>query len=537
MRKIHYTQIYVAKPETEKLHIAMCNKWNETQKDIDGKWIKGAKRLRPLHTEVYKALMVLLIKKSIFKQNVIYVNTNRGIYNVDKPLLVDVYTSDIKNMTLRGLKDGVCFQTIKNYLDRLEEAGFIQRKWKRASEKFEIEFSPLYIVLKEPKNGEFIKNIGFESYYNSIIYTNKNENLQDITINNTNNNNKLIPLSEDEKRKNIFSQKQEQTENQNKGMQCTGDPDLEIKPEALSKAGTSSVGERLKYMDSHLAELTHLKKNAAYKFYVYFISVFWEFWQNLYLPETAPNNMQHYITESMDTLMKDNYYFGNCTNIEDIEYQSIKLINALKSSKNWYAGKKRKNENFSFRYLYPNTFLKNSAGKNSMSFKNAVLYEQCKMAKRGTLQSAYELSMKKELEKRTGIINDNILTNLLAWVHKPENKNEFEELSLTAQKYLAENNPDLLQIFQADVRNKSVKNKIKDFSDFDILLINECFINQAIIKEQIEALLPTLQKRLQNNYPITNKMMAKLRIIGNEKKPIPRQYDIHALKYIEYILQ
>jgi hypothetical protein len=539
MRKIHYTQIYLAKPETEKLHINKCNEWNETQKDQEGNWIKGAKRLRPSHNEIYKALLVLLIKNSIYRQNVIYVNTGRGIYNVDKPLIVDVYTSDIKNMTLRGLKNGICFQTIKNYLNRLEEAGFIKRKWKRASEKFEIEFTPSYIVLKDPETQHFIKNIGFENYSNSIIYSSKIENLQDNTINKTNINNKIIhpSITDENKRKILFYQKQEQPEDKNKGLQDRENAEPEIKSKASIEAGTTSGGERLICMGGFKTELFQIKKKAAYTFYVFFITVFWDFWKNLYLPETAPNEMQHYITQSIETLMNDDYYFGNCTNQQEIEYQHIKLINSLKSTRNWYESKKRTNENFSFRYLYPNVFLKNEAGKNSMSFKNAVAYEQYNMSKHGKLQSVYESAMKKELEKKQGKVNNTILSNLLAWVHKPENKQSFKELSLMAQYYLSRNHPDLLHIFQADVNNRSSIQKVKDFNDFDIKLISECFNDQAIIKEQIENLLPLLQKRLQANYPISNKMMAKFRIIGYDKKPVPKEYDIHALKYIEYILQ
>jgi hypothetical protein len=539
MRKIHYTQIYLAKPETEKLHINKCNLWNETQKDQEGNWIKGAKRLRPSHNEIYKALLVLLIKNSIYRQNAIYVNTGRGIYNIDKPLIVDVYTSDIKNMTLRGLKNGICFQTIKNYLNRLEEVGFIKRRWKRSSEKFEIEFTPSCIVLKNPETQEFVKNIGFENYSNSIFYDNKIKNLQDNTINKTNINNKIIhpEITDENKRKISFSQKQEQPKNKNKGLQGQENTKHEFKSKASIEAETTFGGERLICMDSFKTELFQIKKKAAYTFYVFFISVFWDFWKNLYLPETAPNEMQHYITQSIETLMNDDYYFGNCTNQQEIEYQHIKLINSLKSTRNWYKSKKRTNENFSFRYLYPNAFLKNEAGKNSMSFKNAVAYEQYNMSKHGKLQYAYEAAMKKELEKKQGKVNNTILSNLLAWVHKLENKQSFKELSLMAQYYLSRNHPGLLHVFQADVNNRSSIQKVKDFNDFDIKLISECFNDQAIIKEQIENLLPLLQKRLQSNYPISNKMMAKLRIIGYDKKPIPKEYDIHVLKYIEYILQ
>jgi hypothetical protein len=548
MRKIHFTQQHLAIPETILLFTHFLNEHNSLQKDEKGKWIKGANRLRPGHFEVFKALLVLLKENSIKQQNKLYMITGRGIYNVDKPLILKAYTSDIKNMTLRGLKGGVCNQTIKNYLNKLQEFKIINRQCKTTSKKFEIEFNPEFIVLKNPEDGNFIKNIGFEKYCQSVLSEQKIKNLKDITYKDSNINNKIIHFPNVNKRslhtQTISSQKYEHLKNENKKVQFSL-TDEQTKIETIQSKSENSKTQQTEKSELSVAReilakkqdeiiLKSNKKDAANKFYIKFIATFWKFWLNFYMPETADRSNLNYIAQSIETLVNDDYYFGSCQNQEQINYQLFKLDKSLISTKRWYESKVKENENFSFRYLFPNVFLKNPAEPNSMSFKKSILRTEIQMAKTNELQMQFEKAMQRQKDKKKGDKNNKIIDNIIAWIHSNPKQNT-KEMLIQAMKYLHDVDGELVMKLQTDISNPyRIKQAIENCKTFDIKLINECFIGHELIKNEIEKLLPKFQKILQTSGLAKKQAtIIKFRIRGNEMQPIPKNYDKDTLKYIQ----
>jgi hypothetical protein len=547
MTRCYFPQIHLAIPETEKLLTFQINELNLLNKDEKGKWLKGAKILRPGHLNTLKALLQLLMRNDIFRQNYIYTTTGRGIYNTNKPLVCIAYTSDIKNMLVEGLKSGVSAKTIKNYMDRLQEYGIITRKWKRGTEKFQIEFNHEFLVLKNPDDGEFVKNIAFEKYSNSIIYKSKSKNLPYSTKEDIKINNKIIH-SENVNKRDLHSQissslKKEPLENVNKKVQLQEEQQRNENLNHSSIAGSSDiVGERLTDMDNtknnEIRILNSKKKDAANIFYTKFISLFWNFWIQLYMPETAPKETMFYISQSIDTLVNDDYYFGTCQNEEQINYQLQKLNKSLNSAHNWYKNKQKNNENFSFRYLYPNVFLKNKAGSGSMSFKNSILKTEMQMAKNNLLQIEYEKAMQREKDKKTKQKHNQIVDNIIAWVHS-NSKDKTTTLIYQAQQYLLEINPELLMKLQTDWSNPyRVKQAIESVKEFDHKMINEIFIPQETIKQEIDTLLPKMQKLLQSRkLTISQKMLVKFDIRGEKMQPVPKNYDKHTLQSLKYLIK
>jgi hypothetical protein len=544
MKKKYYAKQHIAIPETELLVLNQYNAINNEQKDERGKWIKGAKRLRPGHLEIYKALLQLLMRNDLFRQNYIYQITGKGIYNAEKPLVSHVKTSDIVNMTLRGLKSGATFQTIKNHLSRLEDFKFITRSWKRSSENFMIEFNPEFIVLKDPETGKFIENIGFENFSNSIIYKSKNENLIDTTNKETKINNKTIHSSNVDN-KDLLSQiipslKQEHLEKQDK--KCNSfDPEstktsqTKTNETLKTKAGKQELPvapERLKDM-----VLTGQKKDAANKLYTRLIALFWSFWTNLYMPETAPRETLHYISESIDTLMNDNLYFGSCTNEQQINYQLAKLDKALNSTANWVKSKQKQNPGFNFQYLYPNVFLKNGPGSGKMSFKNSVLRHEIKMQKQQLLNLEFEKAMQRERDKITKQRHNLIIDNLITWIYQQPKQNT-KLLTEQAMLYLQQINPELVMKLSTDIANPyRVKQAIENCKEIDKTIIDQCFNQQQKLIAEIDSLLPVMQKKLQQNkLTMSQAMFAKFKI-GHQYQVTPLAYNAHTLKALKYYLQ
>lgn len=548
MKKIYFNQIHISTTETIKLVTFRINQFNELQKEGNN-WIKGAKRIRPTHLETYKALLQLLMKKEIYRRNKANQITGES-YNINEPLTCMVHTSDIKNMALRGLKNGVCSQTLKNYMDRLEDFGFIKRRWKREGEKFEIEFSPENLVLIEPETGIFIKNIGFENYCYSINYESKNENFKDNTNQETKIKNKLIHLADVDKKDSLSriasSSKNEHLKTNEQKVQGTSIHDIceqmlgHLESEtALTKP---SLKNELRAAGrenlSKNAELQDKKRNAAIKFYELFIAAFWNHLINFYMPKLAPKETIHFVEQAIETLINDPFYFGSCTDNQSIEYQYNKLHKALKSSMNWFKKKKKFDANFTFDKVYPNVFLKTDAGTRHMSFKNAVLHMEKFMAVNNEMQMENEKKLQRERDKAKKDRFNHIVSQLIAYIMLNP-KDNTKKLTTQAFDYLIGAHPEMAMKLQTDIGNPYlVKEILKKHKSFDNQLITDCFASQEKIESEINRLLPVMQKQLlSNKLKVNQQILIRFNIRGNQMQPIPKMFDNNTLKFIKSYLK
>jgi hypothetical protein len=399
------------------------------------------------------------------------------------------------------------------------------------------------LVLIDPENSEIIKTNDFENICKSNTYKSKNEILQDTSNTSSNNKNKKIHFPNVNKSDSLsrinLSQNNEHLKKTIKkcNTKDSDDSDLENKIQirneitAISqsvKTEQAVAGERLKHM-----ELQSKKKDAANRIYSKLIAFFWDIWTNLYMPETAPSETLHYVYQSINTLVNDPVYFGACNSDDQINYQENKLNKSLLSTKNWVDARKKKNPDFNFSYLYPNAFLANKPGPG-MSFKNSVINTEIKMARQDKLQMEIEKVIQREREKQSKEKHNYTIENIIAYIYQHPKENT-RELVMQAGEYLRHLMPDLVMKLQTDIANPHrVKQIIQNVKQIDEKIIQDCFLAQQKIKQQIDGLLPVMQKLLQKNKLTMSQSMFTKFDIGHEYKVIPKAYNTVTLKYLQF---
>lgn len=533
MQKKYYSQVYVDKYLSEQKLAAFMNDWNQQQQDLDGNYPKGAKRLRDIHTETYSALLVLLIKKTIARQNKINkVAENIVPYNVSKPFILSARPYEIKNMMVKGVTNAISLQTVKNRMDRLELAGVISRKWKRGTGQFEIEFYHEFLSLKNPEDDKIIV---FENDSKSIDCKTKNENLPCNTNDLTNKNNKIIQSEIVDKMceqsSPVLSDLSQHLDSNNK--KCNQQETLIQQPTSkLQPDGSKTKVARERSED---IILKNQKKSAANRIYDRLIAALWGTMLNFYMLNTSDKRTLNYVAQSIETLINDDFYFGACKNEKHIQYQESKLNAAINSAHNWYKSKKRDNENFELQYLYPNKYLKNNTEDKHMSFKKSVLHVEIQMLKNNSFQMDIEKAIQKERDKKRGEQFNQIISQVIAYIYLNP-KSDTQKLILQAVEYLRKIHPELVQKFNTDIKNNQAVTKILDaHKSFDKQLIAECFEKEQLIEKEINLLLPVMQKLLlSRKLFIDQKMQTKFKFRGAEMVPVPMNYNLDTLKALKF---
>lgn len=540
MRK-YFPKIQVNKQHSLFLFKTFAKEWNAAQCDENGKWLKGGKRLREVHYELYSGLIALLIEGTIARQNKLNDIDSKHVYNIEKPLLLKASPYRIRNIMAQGCS--LSLQTVKNRMERLQECGLISRKWSRDDLNFEIELYPRHLVLTDPESQQIIKTNDFENICKPNAYKTKNENLQDTSNTTSNNKNKKIHFPNVNKSDSLsrINPSQNNEHLKKRGKKCNtkdlSNSDFQNQEQKNQQTPINNeserieqvvAGERLKHM-----ELQSKKKDAANRIYTKLIAFFWEIWTNLYLPETAPSETLHYVHQSINTLVNDPVYFGSCNNDNQINYQENKLNQALLSTKNWVTARKKKNPEFNFSYLYPNAFLANKPGPG-MSFKNSVINTEIKMARQNKLQMEIEKAIQRDREKQSKEKHNYTIENIIAYIYQHPKENT-RELVMQAGEYLWNLMPDLIMKLQTDISNPNrVKQIIQNVKQIDEKIIADCFLSQQKIKQEIDSLLPVVQKLLQKNKLTMNQTMFTKFDIGHEYKVTPKAYNINTLKYLQF---
>jgi hypothetical protein len=548
MKKKYYSQIHVDKYGSSQKFTEYSNMvWNPTQQDDDRKWKLGAKRLRDTHLELFNALIVLLIKKTIAPQNgVNKLKSGAGVvpFNIEKNLFLKAEPYEIQAIMLRGLKQAFSLQTIKNRLTRMEDAGIINRKWLRSEGKFSIEINSDLLKIKCPITETVIKNIDFSNTSKPIVSENKNEKFTNNT-NKTNNKNKKIqgnPVDKmnlhteiNKSKKHFTSEKQKQTVHNSSEQTDENTKSSDLHKNSLINAKNNVATSRNKDKNTD-SVFFRAKKKVALAFYKVFILTFWEHARHLYLPEEAPINFMHFIEQSLDTIMNDNDYLGACKNNETLHYQAIKMSQAIKSTRDFIASKKKYNPSYNIDYLYPNLFLKHPAEKNRMSFKNAMLHIESFMFIKEQRDEAIEKKMQKEREKDNKEKGNLIINNLISFIYL-NTKLKTKDLILCADQYLVENHPKLVHQFHADVKNSYSIKKAKEWrknNEYDKFLLQKCFNSAKIIEAEINKLLPELHKKLKSGKAgISNKMHVYFTFAGSDWNAKPKAYNNTTLRYLQ----
>jgi hypothetical protein len=114
--KKYYPKIQINKQQSLMLFKSFAKEWNLAQCDETGKWLKGAKRLREVHYELYSGLIALLIENTIARQNKLNDIDSKHVYNVQKSLLLKATPYRIRNMIAQGCS--LSLQTVKNRIFR-----------------------------------------------------------------------------------------------------------------------------------------------------------------------------------------------------------------------------------------------------------------------------------------------------------------------------------------------------------------------------------------------------------------------------------
>jgi hypothetical protein len=537
--KKYYSKIKVDKYESmQTLDWYATNIYHPTQQDEDGKFKKGALRLRDTHREMFSALLVLLITKTISRRNKINEYSDKYIpYNIEKGLELKVQPYEIKAIITRGLKNAISLQTTKNRMDRLEELGVISRRWIRSEGVFSILFNPRFLTIKCGESGKLIKTNDFENNSESVVYKSKNENL----INTTKYKNKIIQ-DEPVNKRNVHSHinnslKPKHLKNQNKTVQnnsfgSTKNTDTPHEPTIAVERSNSITNEKL------CPELESYKKKAVNKFYEKFIMAFWQHLTSMYLITQAPRQTLHYVEQAYQSLMTDDYYFGGCTTEKQINYQLNKLLKALKSTINLVNARKKENTRWTMDHVYPNQFLCLPPEKGKMRFKNALLHIEEFMAIHDEMDMLIEKQMQKSRDKKKKSRYNYIISQIIAWIMLNA-KEKTVSLIRQAGEYLRDIHPELSMKLHTDFNNPYlVKKIINAHKTFDYKLINECFTTQAQIQEEINKLLPKMQQLIrQNRLTISPKMLIHFKIRGDEMKPIPKKYNKYTLNLINRFLR
>jgi hypothetical protein len=549
MKKKYYSQLKIDKKgsiDTFKTYAS--NVWNPAQKE-NGKWKIGALRLRDTHMEVFISLFMLTIKKTLARKNKLNAFSEKiSPFNIEKPIELKARPYEIRAMLLGGLKDGVSLQTVKNRMDRLEDAGIITRRWLRAEEVFLICLYPQFLALKCGETDNFIKTNEFSKSTKPINCKTKNENLKDITNPYTNNNDKIIQDELVDKR-NLHSQmnlskKQGHLKKQGQNSATINTSNNNF-PEPKGNSNFASSGkdvarERTTHKpNSEEQKLLSYKKKIANQFYEKLILTLWSHVSHYYLPKLAPTEHLHYIQQSIETLMHDQFYFGACKTEAEINYQLKKMLKALNSTNNWLKKKQTRKSDFRLDFLFPNVFLRNEH-KQGMSFKSSMIEMEAFMRMHDEMELLHEKKMQKERDKATKTRFNHIVSQIIAYILLNSKVNT-QKLLYQAGEYLREIHPELCMKLYTDWSNpylvKQILAKHKE-TGYDYAIINECFTIQAQIEQDILKLLPKMQKLLQKDeLTIGQQMLIRFNIRGAEKKPVPKAYDKRTLKLLEYYVR
>lgn len=539
--KKYYSQILIDPKGTISYYANFSNRWNSTQKLCDGKYKKGALRLKDTHKQVFISLYILAIKKVVARRNELNKHSDKFIpYNITKPIELKAQPYEILAMFKGELTDSITLQTLKNRMQRLEDAGIISRRWVRSEGVFSVLINPELLCLIYPETGEIIKTNDFGKCLKSTKYKSKNENLNyttNISEEITNNKKKIIQHKAVHKRDAAsgisFSLKHEHPENPNKTVQDIKDGQYD---KQLSHADGQPVTVE-RYKDKNTAEAI---KKYANKFYRELINTLWAHLSSMYLLELAPRQTFFYAKQSIATLMNDNWYFGACNDIQTIEYQYNKMIKALKSTRRLIESKKRENPRWNMDWVFPNQFLKQEPQKHTMSFKNSLLYIEDFMSTHDELNDLNERRLQKERDKQKKTRYNHIVSNIIAWLMLNAKENTQEKIYQAAQ-YLREIHPELVMKLYTDWGNtylvKQICDKIQQ-DGYDYSVIDKCFLPQQRIKQEIEKLLPRMQSLLYHKkLTISQKLRIHFNIRGNEMKPVPKRYNKFTLDLIRFYLK
>lgn len=542
MRKERYSKIYIDPKGSFNTYSWYCdNKWNPEQKLPDGKYKKQALRLRASHLNLFKALIILTIKKVIARRNELNENSDRFIpYNITKPIELKAAPYEIRAMLIEGISDSMTLQTMKNHMQRIEDAGIISRRWIRSEGVFSVLINPFILCLIDAETGKIIKTNDFEIDLKPGCYKSKNEIFNNITnvSKETNNNKKKIIQSQIVDKRDAASGissslKPEHPKIKTKTVQVNNNGKTDN--QSVLKNEPVSTAER--YKDK---ETTRAIKKYANKFYRQLIAAFWSHLSSMYLLEEAPRLTFFYAKQAIQTLMNDNWYFGACIDIQTVEYQYNKLLKALKSTQHLVDSKKRENPRWNMDWVYPNQFLLLEPEKHTMSFKNSMLYIEEFMATKHELDELNEKRMQNERDKQQKTRYNHIISNIIAWIMMNAKENSVEKI-YQAMQYLRTIHPELTMKLYTDWKNKylvdQICKKIKH-EGFDYQVIDKCFVPQERIKNEINKLLPKMQSLLyQNKLTISPKMNMHFKIIGYEMKSVPKKINKYTLDLIKSYLR
>ena len=535
--KRYYSSIYIDVKKTLETFGYLVNKYNEQFKDADGKTIVGSEIVRPQHIETFRTILNIVVKRVMLKNKQNSLKHEIKPYIVDVPIAWDINVYDIVNVHDNILEKKSSTNKIKAHLRRLRTAGLIDfgatlKYDGKTKKRFAdwIQITPQILCIRTEKDGEIIEKSNFLNISKSniseieteknCIYINtnkeKNKKRQSTIVDKRNASQDLQNISE----KNRTSEKVEQTKASYSGeltekliRRTANIYDLSkeekkqlrkqlsigvAKPEKEQNSG-GDVNKTLQNNNSlKTNKLQQAKELAILNFWRYFIVQLWFFVKDKYLPETAGLDTIFYVEQAFETLANDKMYFGACKTEEHIKYQYDKLISATESTANWYKKMLKKNPNFNFRFVYPNTFLKTPAGKNAFSFKNSILTRERTMKRTEKINMQYEQEMAKHInkfEKRKSFI---ITASAVYFIYQEQDKERQKELIQKALQHFTENyEMKYLADFKANLTNKYFYPNLLDLKfKPDSQFIDECFFNTA--QEKLTNEINKYAERLKN---------------------------------------
>jgi len=558
-----YPQIFIPTKLFSQNFDSYINAWNAQFWDKDGAFKrKGARIIGDGEIRILQALKYILIDRISLKNRQNKQSLHSKVINVTKPIEFIVNTNDIRNIILKNKKKSLSLNTVKNRLEKLEEAGFIHRKFLKSKNGYLMHFSQFLLPIMDEEKGKLLKNTNFLNTVNQDIAIHYNQDLANYSNNIIKKEIKKEQLNIVDKDNGASTKNTTSTPEQPKIPRPTEAiktiPTVQTKKYSkkiarifnLSKEQTKDIAQDLQnnLLENQEAHKTlqktnntkHQKKqfeilrnNFARAFYTRFIITFFAHMRNNYLPDTAGIKTIFYVEQAINEVKTDkDFYFGACKTIEHLQYQAMKLEKALKSTLLNYQKNLKKNPYYNWTFNYPNQFLSKPPGKNSFSFKNSILHIEKSMINTNKLNVEYEKQMTEHKIKLLKEAQQKIIYSAIWYIY--QNTSRIKTNINVALEYFKDDT-ELRNNFKSLILNSyAVKKWLLENKKFepDQILINECFIRQQILEKEINELLPDFHKKIRYSEKTRKNIGKYFLLSGDDYTPVPRYFNQKTYDFI-----
>ncbi len=557
-----YTQIYIPPKLFSKNLDAYINAWNDQYWDENGKFKrKGARIIGDGEIGILHALSYILIDRISLKNRQTRQSRYSEAINVTNPIEFLVNTNDIRNVMLTNKKKSLSLNTVKNRLLKLEQAGFINRKFLKSKSRYVMNFSQFLLPVMDEEHGILLNNTNFINTVNQDIKITYNQDLANYTNTIIKKEIKKEQFTIVDKGNGASTKKITKTQEQPKKTRPTeaiqniptiktkkyskkiakifnipAEQELELSQNFQNNLPLETEDNKNSQKVSKAKQLKNdferLRKNFALAFYTRFIVTFYPWNYKNYLPDSAGSSTIFYVEQSLNKIETDkNYYFGACKTEEHLQYQAMKLEKALNSTFLNYQKKLKQNPDYNWKFNYPNTFLSRPPGINSFSFKNSILHIEKSLIRTNKINVEYEKEMTKYKMKVIQNEENKLIHTAVWYIHQKTGKiNKNINIALDYFK----NDEELCNNFKAFILNNFAVKKFMQNKNFvpDEELINNCFIRQDKLETEINELLPILHKKVRYSEQKRLKLRKYIQFLGTDNMPKPRLYNQQAYNFI-----